>query len=139
VTPAILRKPSVVSTLRVLCVDDNRDVADSAAELLQIVGLEARACYCGRTALVEAATFLPHVCLIDLNMPGMDGDELAVCLRAQVSGVSLSLVAVTAMSAEQSCQRIRDAGFDMHLVKPVDPRELISIIETIARSTVKAE
>ena len=59
-----------VPPLRVLCVDDNRDAADSEAELLRVVGFDARACYDGPTALAEAATFRPGVCLIDLNMPG---------------------------------------------------------------------
>ena len=68
--------------LRVLCVDDNRDIADSTAELLRRVGFECRACYDGPSALVEAAAFRPSVCLIDFNMPGMDGDEVGVRLRA---------------------------------------------------------
>lgn len=115
--------PGGVPPLRVLCVDDNRDVADSSVDLLRVVGFEARACYDGPTALVEAAAFQPGVCLIDLNMPGMDGDELAVRLRAWVAGVRLVLVAVTAMSNEESCRRIRDAGFDLHLIK-IDCRGL---------------
>lgn len=82
----ITHTPEAVLPLRVLCVDDNRDVADSTAELLRLVGFEARACYDGPTALAEAAAFLPSVCLIDLNMPGMDGDELATRLRAQAGG-----------------------------------------------------
>lgn len=123
--------------LRVLCVDDNRDVADSAADLLRIAGFETRACYDGQTALAEAASFRPGVCLLDLNMSGMDGDELAVRLREQADGVPLVLVAVTAMSNEQGCQRIKDAGFDMHLVKPVDPHQLVLVVDTLWRAWLR--
>jgi DNA-binding response OmpR family regulator len=128
------RVPGGVPPLRVLCVDDNHDMADSAAELLRTVGFDARACYCGFTALAEAAAFLPGVCLIDLNMPGMDGDELAVQLRAQAGGRPLVLVAVTAMSNTESSQRISDAGFDLHLVKPVDPHQLLAIVDALWRA-----
>ena len=117
--------------LRVLCVDDNRDVADSEADLLRAVGFDARACYDGASALAEAETFLPSVCLIDLNMPGMDGDELAVRLRARSLDRPLVMVAVTAMSNEASCQRIKAAGFDMHLVKPVDPHTLLAVVDRL--------
>ena len=123
--------PGGVPPLRVLCVDDNHDIADSSVDLLQVMGFEARACYSGAAALVEAAAFLPGVCLIDLNMPGMDGDELAVRLRAWAAGVPLVLVAVTAMSNEESAQRIRDAGFDLHLIKPVDPFNLVAVVDSL--------
>jgi len=120
--------------LRVLCIDDNRDVADSVKDLLQTVGFEARAVYDGPSALLEAATFLPGVCLIDLNMPGMDGDELAIKLRAQADGVPLVLVAVTAASNDSDASRIKAAGFDMHFVKPVDPHQLILVVDTLWRA-----
>ncbi|HEX4608801.1 MAG TPA: response regulator [Urbifossiella sp.] len=116
---------------RVLCVDDNRDIADSAADLIRAFGYDALACYDGAAALAAAADFHPAVCLIDLNMPGMAGDEVAVRLR-RVAGDSLKmLVAVTAMSTEEAARRIRDAGFDLHLVKPVDPRRLRAVIASV--------
>ena len=68
--------------LRVLCVDDRRDCADSAAMLLRVMGFEARACYDGETALSLNESFRPGICFLDLNMPGMDGDEVASRLRA---------------------------------------------------------
>lgn len=125
------RAPSGMPPLRVLCVDDNSDVADSAAELLRIVGFDARACYCGKSALEEAATFRPVVCLIDFDMPGMDGDELAVRLKEQTAGLPLVLVAVTARSDEESRRRIWEAGFDLHLVKPVDPHNLLAVVDSL--------
>src|SRR4051794_19000733 len=82
---------------RVLYVDDNRDLADSTVWLLQIRGFLALACYDGQTALKVANEFRPSLCMVDLHMPGMDGDELAIRLRAQLPQ-PLLLVAVTAMS-----------------------------------------
>jgi two-component system, OmpR family, response regulator len=117
---------------RILCVDDNPDVADSTADLLGIFGYETRACYDGPSALATAETFAPHICLIDLNMPGMDGDVLAVRLRQ--SGRPLLLVVVTAMNNEESCLRIAAAGFDLHLIKPVDPSRLQAAIGLLWRA-----
>ena len=109
---------------RILCVDDHHDTADSEAMLLQLSGYEARACYSGASALVEAAEFLPDICLIDMNMPGMDGDELAVQLRRP----GLVLMAITAMNDQAGCRRIKAAGFDQHLLKPVSPRDLLAAV-----------
>jgi CheY-like chemotaxis protein len=117
--------------LRVLCIDDNRDVADSEVELLRVVGFDARACYDGDSALAEARAFLPAVCLIDLNMPGMDGDEVAARLRDQAGERPLVLVAVTAMSDEASRRRVREAGFALHLIKPVDPHDLLAVVDEL--------
>jgi CheY-like chemotaxis protein len=116
--------------LRVLCVDDNHDVADSEAILLRVMGFDTRACYDGPSALTEAAGFRPGLCLLDLNMPGMDGDELAVRLR-DLPDPPVVLVAVTAMNNEAGCRRIKDAGFDLHLVKPVDPHALLAVVDQL--------
>ena len=109
-----------------LCVDDNHDTADSEVMLLQLAGFYARACYSGPTAHLEAAEFLPHICLIDMNMPGMDGDEVAVRLR-QI-GRPLVLIAVTALNDDAGRRRIAAAGFDRHLLKPVSPRDLLAAV-----------
>jgi len=119
---------------RVLVVDDNRDVADSTAQLLAVVGFESRACYDGPTALATADGFRPGVCLLDLNMPGMGGEELAVRLRAGAGGRPLVLVAVTAMSSSEYRERTAAAGFDLHLVKPVDPFQLVDVVDTLFRA-----
>jgi two-component system, OmpR family, response regulator len=106
-------------------------VADSTTDLLQFAGFEAWACYSGASALFEAAKFLPGLCLIDLNMPGMDGDILAVLLREQAGTRTMVLIAVTAMGNEESSRRIKDAGFDMHFLKPVNPRVLLSVVRDL--------
>ena len=115
---------------RILCVDDNRDVADSAGELLRLVGFEVVVCYDGPTALAAARGFLPDVCLLDLNMPGMDGDELAVRLREE-SGRPVLLVAVTAMGSDECRRRTEAAGFHLHLLKPVDPHDLLRVVDEL--------
>jgi len=117
---------------RVLCVDDNPDVADSEALLLQAVGFEAQACYDGPKALEVAAKFRPSVCLLDLQMPGMDGDEVAIRLQAE-TWCPLLLVAVTARSDAISRERTSAAGFHVHLVKPVDPQKLVEVVDALFR------
>ena len=119
--------------LKVLCVDDCPDVTESLALLLGAYGFDARACYDGTSALAEATVFLPGVCLIDLNMPGMAGDVLAGRLR-ELPQPPTVLVAVTAMNNAASSRRVRDTGFDLHLVKPVDPDQLIAVLDQAWRA-----
>src|SRR5690349_17495993 len=114
---------SAITSFRVLCVDDNRDIADSTTVLLTGFGFEVRACYDARTALDVAEEFRPHVCVLDLNMPGMAGDELAVQLMAQPAWRPVLMVAMTAMSDEPYRKRTTAAGFHIHLIKPVDPEQ----------------
>lgn len=116
---------------RVLYVDDNMDIADSAAELLHLVGFDARGCYDGESALALAREFLPDVCLLDLNMRGMQGDDLAVRLRELATGRPILMVAVTAMGNDDARQRTADAGFQMHLLKPVDPHDLLRVVDEL--------
>ena len=123
---------------RVLCVDDNRDCADSTALLLRVMGFDARSCYDGPTALALNESFRPGVCFLDLQMPGMDGDEVARRLLVQPGWRPLLLVAVTAMSCEASCARIAAAGFHLHLVKPVDPNKLLEVVNALYRRAEEA-
>jgi DNA-binding response OmpR family regulator len=116
-------------------VDDSPDIADSTADLLQVVGYEVRACYGSKAALAEAAAFRPDLCIIDLNMPGMEGDELAGRLRKQAGPIPVVLVAMTAMSDEKSVRRVREAGFALHLVKPVEPTRLLEAIELLLQTS----
>jgi two-component system OmpR family response regulator len=117
-----------VNRLRILCVDDNHDIADSEALLLELYGFETRACYDGENAIIEAGDFCPDVYLLDLNMPGMDGCELARELRARFSGPPPYMVAITAKGAREDYRRTKEAGFDTHLVKPVNPVRLAEML-----------
>ena len=114
--------------LRVLCVDDNQDTADTLVALMEIAGFEARACYDGESAVVLAERFRPDVCVLDLNMPGMPGDELGRRVRAGACGSGTVLVALTGLPEEEAQRRAAAAGFDLYLIKPVDPDKLANII-----------
>jgi CheY-like chemotaxis protein len=116
---------------RVLYVDDNRDVADSAGELLRLVGFDTRVCYDGQSALAAAAEFLPDVCLLDYHMPGMCGDELAVRLRDGAAGRPVYFVAVTAMGDVEYREKTHTAGFSLHLIKPVDPHQMLRVVDEL--------
>jgi CheY-like chemotaxis protein len=132
-----MNQPELWPPFRALCVDDNRDCADSFVLLLQVMGFEARACYDGPAALLLNDSFRPGICFLDLNMPGMAGDELARRLRQANHWRPLLLVAVTAMSDEASRTRIEAAGFDLHLVKPVDPGHLLEVVNLLFRVAQK--
>ena len=114
--------------IRVLCVDDNRDAAESLALILQLLGVQAEAAYDGPSALRAADRFRPHACVSDINMPGMNGYELARKLREWAGPKPLLLVAVTARTTEEDRQRSADAGFDLHLDKPADPAALVRTV-----------
>ena len=120
--------PDIPIPPRVMYVDDFHDVADTAVTLLRLFGFDARAAYDGPSALTLAAVFRPHVCFLDLNMPRMDGDELAVQLRAQAGERPMLLVAVTAMSGDAIFARLTAAGFHVHLLKPADPASLLTVL-----------
>lgn len=120
--------PDHESILRVLCVDDNRDVADSLAVLMQIAGFEAMACYDGPSALEAVTTFQPDVCVLDLNMPGMGGDEVGQRVRSVAGRADTTLVALTGLPEEVARERTQAVGFDLHLTKPIDPEKLANTV-----------
>jgi CheY-like chemotaxis protein len=117
--------------LRILCVDDNRDAADTLGVLLELYGYKARVFYDGHSALTAAADFRPDAAILDLLMPGMDGDELGRRLRQTVWGRGLPLVALTALGGEEARARTAAAGFDLHLTKPVNPDRLANVLADI--------
>ena len=105
---------------RVLIVDDNEDAANSLAALLSLQGHDAQVAFSGRQALDRIASFLPDVALLDLGLPGMDGYELAGQLRVAPQLRGIRIVALTGYGQMEDRHRTRAAGFDDHLVKPVD-------------------
>jgi CheY-like chemotaxis protein len=116
--------PPPVPARRVLVVDDNVDAADSLALLLKLTGQEVRVAHDGPTALLVAEAFRPQVVLLDIGMPGMDGYEVARRLRGQPEGRSALVVALTGWGQDHDRRRSAEAGFDHHLVKPVEPDAL---------------
>jgi PAS domain S-box-containing protein len=118
---------------RVLVVDDNTDAADTTAMLLQASGCDVRTAYGGEQALRLVPEFDPDVVLLDLGMPGLDGIETCRQIRMLASGGSMLIVAVTGWGQEEDRRRTQLAGFDAHLVKPVDPHSLLRLIENSHR------
>jgi PAS domain S-box-containing protein len=109
---------------RVLVVDDNQDAAESLAMMLRLAGQDVLTAYEGRSALTQAQGFRPEVVFLDIGLPGMDGYEVARRLREQQSPEKPLIVAVTGWGQEEDRRRCYEAGFDGHLVKPVEPELL---------------
>jgi PAS domain S-box-containing protein len=120
-------RPTVVSR-RILLVEDNKDAADSLADLLRIFGYEVRVAYTGLEGLEAAHLFRPEVVLCDIGLPGLDGYEVARRLRSEATTAEARLIAITGYGSESDSQKAHDAGFDQHLVKPVDPDRLLGEI-----------
>lgn len=109
---------------RILVVDDNRDAAESLAALLGLLGAQVAVAFNGTDALEKAEQFQPSVAVLDIGMPGMDGCELARRLRAHPQRYGIGLIALTGWGQPDDRLRIAQAGFDHHLLKPVDVEEL---------------
>ena len=114
---------------RVLIVDDNRDLAETAAALLRACGHDVRTAYDGITAVAAAVEHRADVVLLDIGLPEISGYEVAKQLRASAAGNRLLLVALTGYGQDADRRRAREAGFDHHLVKPVEPTTLERIVE----------
>jgi CheY-like chemotaxis protein len=113
---------------RILVVDDNRDAAESLGVLLRIMGHEVCTAHGGAEGVERVAEFHPDVVLMDLGMPTVDGYEAARRIRAEPKGREPFLVALTGWGADADRRRTHDAGFDRHLVKPVDTGVLTKMI-----------
>ncbi len=112
---------------RLLVVDDNQDAADSLAMLLRLQGHEVRVAYSGMAALEMTKTYSPDVVLLDIGMPGMDGYEVARRLRQTPGLGNVMLAALTGWGQKEDRRRTAEAGFDHHLVKPVEPTALVTL------------
>ncbi len=113
---------------RVLVVDDNVDAAATLAMLLRSLGHETRVVHDGTAALRSVAEYRPRIVLLDIGLPDLDGYEVARRLRAMHPGADLRIVAISGWGQQSDRERSRDAGFDMHLVKPVETTELARIL-----------
>jgi signal transduction histidine kinase/DNA-binding response OmpR family regulator len=113
-----------INPLRVLVVDDNRDAADSLSMLLALQGHTPEVAYSGDEAIRCAETFRPDVALLDIGLPGMNGYELAQRLRAMPELQAIRLIAITGYGQVEDHERSRAAGFDDHMVKPVEQSAL---------------
>ena len=119
------------SRLRMLVVDDNKDSVDSLSTLLRLMGNDVHTAFDGVEAVNAAHTFRPDVVLLDVGLPLRNGYEAARLIRGETWGHSMVLIALTGWGQEQDRKRSRDAGFDHHLVKPIDPKALMSIVSDL--------
>jgi CheY-like chemotaxis protein len=128
VSPDVPTAAGAPSGCRILIVDDNEDAADMMATSLGLFGYEVSVAHDGPSALKVIRTFKPHLALLDIGLPVMDGYELARCLRNDPSLEGIRLIAVTGYGLEEDRRRSHDAGFEAHLIKPIDLAKLNSII-----------
>jgi two-component system, sensor histidine kinase len=112
---------------RILVVDDSVDSAETLGELLRIWGHEVRLAHDGPTAVTAAREYRPEVVLLDIGLPGMDGFAVATALRKEGTAGRM-LVALTGYGEQQDRDRAQKAGFDHHLVKPIDPDTLQKLL-----------
>jgi CheY-like chemotaxis protein len=114
---------------KIVVADDNRDSADTLAVLLELEGHDVRIARDGAQALNAIMFFRPHVALLDIAMPGMDGYEVARRVRAARLPEPVTLVALTGYGQIQDKVRAMAAGFDHHLLKPVAPSAVEDLIQ----------
>jgi CheY-like chemotaxis protein len=124
--------PKPDSLMRVLVVDDNRDAADSLAMLLQFEGPRTLCVYSGEEALQELPRFDPQLVLLDIGLPGLDGYEVA--RRMKATAPALRVIALSGYGQLEDRQRSAAAGFDAHLVKPVDLDALKRVLAPVGQA-----
>jgi two-component system CheB/CheR fusion protein len=125
--PTISANPS--APLRILVVDDNRDSVETLQLLLQLFGNDVSAAYDGEEALSMAIELKPDVVLLDIGLPKLNGYDVARQIRLEPWGSTATLVAITGWGQAEDKDLSREAGFDHHLVKPVDPDILMELIQ----------
>jgi CheY-like chemotaxis protein len=115
--------------LKVLVVEDNRDAAQILRCLLEECGFHVTVAYTGQAGIQAARQIEPHIVLCDIGLPDCDGYVVASVLRQSSGTLSARLIAVTACGEPLDRRRALAAGFDQHLVKPVDPKVLLRELE----------
>ncbi len=129
-------KAQPTSDLRILVVDDNRDAAKSLAMLLKMMGNNVHTAHDGEEAVTAAREFQPHVVLCDIGLPKLNGYEACRQMKAQAWDKKMILIAVTGWGQDDDRRKSEDAGFDHHLIKPVDPQSLMKLLAEL--ESVKA-
>ncbi|HEX5719847.1 MAG TPA: ATP-binding protein [Thermoanaerobaculia bacterium] len=120
--------------LRILVVEDNHDGRESLRDLLELWGHEVETAANGPDGVEAALNSLPDVALVDIGLPGLDGNEVAQRIRAALDGDAMVLIAMTGYGQPEDRRRALQAGFDAYLVKPVDPEELARNLRELGRS-----
>lgn len=119
---------------RILVVDDNDDAAALLAVLLRLEGHEVQTAANGREALDRAEQFRPEVVLMDLEMPGIDGLEASRRIRALPWGNTVLIAALTGWGRDEDRRRAREAGVDLHFIKPVDTASILGAVTASLRT-----
>jgi CheY-like chemotaxis protein len=122
-------KSAAMTSRRVLLVDDNLDSVESLAELLAMSGHDTRTAADGPSAVALAREFKPEVVVCDLGLPGMSGFEVVRELRKLPQGADMLIAALTGYGHAADRLKSAEAGFDLHLLKPVDPSVIESLID----------
>ncbi len=126
--PARKSDPASSGRLRIVVVDDNVDAADTLAEMLSASGHDVKKAYDGVGALAAVDAHRPDIVLLDIGLPRMNGYDVARRIRASDPKSRVVLVAVTGWGQDEDRRRSQEAGFNHHLVKPVDPASLAQIL-----------
>ncbi|MBI3547379.1 MAG: response regulator [Gammaproteobacteria bacterium] len=113
---------------RILVVDDNKDAAISLAMMLKIMDHETRTAHDGVEALETAENFLPNVVILDIGLPKLNGYDVCRQIRQQAWGKDMVMIAVTGWSQEEDKRQSKEAGFNFHMLKPVDPQALVKLL-----------
>jgi CheY-like chemotaxis protein len=136
-----LRQPSrhpEVTHRRILLVEDNPDIGETLRDLLELLGHDVDLADNGLRGVQRALENHPEVLLVDIGLPGIDGYEVARQLRATDAGRKMTLIALTGYGRPEDRQKARDAGFDAHMTKPVEPDELLKVFADVIRQRADA-
>jgi signal transduction histidine kinase/ActR/RegA family two-component response regulator len=120
-------------TRRVLIVDDNLDAAETLAMMLQLLGQETHQAHEGNRALEAAREFKPEVIFMDIGLPGLSGHEVVTRMRGELGMTETYIVALSGYGTEEDRRKSLTAGFDTHIVKPLDPSTLPAILAAVGR------
>jgi CheY-like chemotaxis protein len=131
-------QPAAAPPCRVLVADDLRDSADSLGLLIELMGHAVEVAYDGEEALRRAERFRPDIALLDLGMPKLDGFAVCERIRAAPWGATMRLVAQSGWGQDDDRRRTAAAGFDHHLVKPIDPLALDALVQELAAAVAQA-
>lgn len=121
-------EPPCVAKCRILVVDDLKDSADSLSMLLRVSGHEVHTAYDGEEAVIAAEKVRPEVVLLDIGMPKLNGYDACRCIREKPWGKGIYIIALTGWGQDDDRRRTEEAGFNGHMVKPVDSRDLMKVL-----------
>jgi CheY-like chemotaxis protein len=134
--PSLATKPfeNTTAAHRILVVDDNRDSAESLAILLRLAGNELQIAHDGLEAVEKAALQSPDIIVLDIGLPKLNGYDACRAIRAQPGGKDITIIAASGWAREEDRRLSKEAGFDAHLIKPVNHAALMKLVtDAVAR------